>query len=202
VLHTGQHEEMPASYEFFGMPLPHIVQLNRRLPALAPSAPAAGEHRQDLDDLRPDAVLVHGDTSSALMGALAACYTARYRGTRRGGLRTGARYDPSGREEREIVGRLAQWHISSPTAQPVRNLQREASRTRRSPGGEHRRGTRPMGMETLDQLVEAPSTCCREPQTCRPCCRQALTMVTAHRRENWRRQLGRISSQHCPTWLE
>jgi len=74
---------------------------------------------------KPDLVLVHGDTTTALTAALAAYYRQIPVGHVEAGLRTGQRYSPFPEEvNRQLVDHLATWHFA-PTAQAVANLKRE-----------------------------------------------------------------------------
>ncbi len=75
--------------------------------------------------VRPDLVLVHGDTSTTFAGALAAFYQQIAVGHVEAGLRTWDRYSPFPEEmNRAMVGRLAQLHFC-PTAANRRNLEAE-----------------------------------------------------------------------------
>jgi UDP-N-acetylglucosamine 2-epimerase (non-hydrolysing) len=74
---------------------------------------------------RPDLVLVHGDTTTALAGALAAYYQRIPVGHVEAGLRTGDRYSPFPEElNRKLVDGLAAYHFA-PTQQAVANLRAE-----------------------------------------------------------------------------
>lgn len=74
---------------------------------------------------RPDLVLVHGDTTTALAGALAAYYQRIPVGHVEAGLRTGDRYSPFPEEaNRRLVDHLATYHFA-PTAQAAANLEAE-----------------------------------------------------------------------------
>ncbi len=75
--------------------------------------------------VRPDLVLVHGDTSTTFAGALAAFYQQIAVGHVEAGLRTGDRYSPFPEEmNRSMVGRLADLHFC-PTEANRRNLEAE-----------------------------------------------------------------------------
>ena len=75
--------------------------------------------------LRPDLVLVHGDTSTTFAGALAAFYQQIAVGHVEAGLRTWDRYSPFPEEmNRSMVGRLAELHFC-PTEANRRNLAAE-----------------------------------------------------------------------------
>ena len=74
VLHTGQHEAMAESlYSFFGMTPDARLKLERRLPTLSHlTAELLSGVDEQVQALAPDVILVQGDTTSALVGALAA----------------------------------------------------------------------------------------------------------------------------------
>ena len=75
--------------------------------------------------VRPDLVLVHGDTSTTFAGALAAFYQQIAVGHVEAGLRTWDRYSPFPEEmNRSMVGRLAGLHFC-PTQTNRRNLAAE-----------------------------------------------------------------------------
>ena len=79
-----------------------------------------------IQNVRPDVLLVHGDTTTTFASALAAFYERTAVGHVEAGLRTYDRYSPFPEEmNRCMVGRLAQYHFA-PTAQNRRNLEREA----------------------------------------------------------------------------
>ena len=127
VLHTGQHREMAdPMYDFFGMRPALSLQLERQRQTLAHlSALMVDKLGSILESSPPAAVLVHGDTSSALMAALAAFYQQVPVGHVEAGLRSHCMYDPFPEEKnRELIGRLATWHFA-PTAQARANLLRE-----------------------------------------------------------------------------
>ena len=74
---------------------------------------------------RPDLVLIHGDTTTTLSGALAAFYAKIPVGHVEAGLRTFDRWSPYPEEmNRTMVGRLASFHFA-PTAQNAANLRCE-----------------------------------------------------------------------------
>ncbi|WP_083758009.1 non-hydrolyzing UDP-N-acetylglucosamine 2-epimerase [Polaromonas naphthalenivorans] len=78
-----------------------------------------------LAEWRPDAVLVHGDTSTTFSATLAAFYQRIPVGHVEAGLRTGNLYSPWPEEaNRKLTSTLAQWHFA-PTATSRGNLLRE-----------------------------------------------------------------------------
>jgi UDP-N-acetylglucosamine 2-epimerase (non-hydrolysing) len=75
---------------------------------------------------KPDIILVHGDTSTTFVGALAAFYNQVKVGHVEAGLRTYDKYSPFPEEmNRCLTGRIADLHFS-PTQQNRQNLLREA----------------------------------------------------------------------------
>ncbi|MGY0215749.1 non-hydrolyzing UDP-N-acetylglucosamine 2-epimerase [Endozoicomonadaceae bacterium StTr2] len=75
-----------------------------------------------LHESRPDAVLVHGDTTTTLATTLAAFYQQIPVGHIEAGLRTGDIYSPWPEEaNRKVTGALAQWHFA-PTEKSKQNL--------------------------------------------------------------------------------
>jgi len=75
--------------------------------------------------VRPDIVLVHGDTSTTFAGALAAFYQKITIGHVEAGLRTYDKYSPFPEEmNRSMVGRMADLHFC-PTEANCRNLRAE-----------------------------------------------------------------------------
>jgi UDP-N-acetylglucosamine 2-epimerase (non-hydrolysing) len=78
--------------------------------------------RDVLKDVRPDVVLVHGDTSTSAATALAAFYQQIPVGHVEAGLRTHNIYSPWPEEmNRQITGRIATWHFA-PTSLNRQNL--------------------------------------------------------------------------------
>lgn len=81
--------------------------------------------RRVLAEVRPDVVLVHGDTSTSTAAALAAFYAQIPVGHVEAGLRTGDIYSPWPEEmNRRLTGRLATHHFA-PTPAARDNLLRE-----------------------------------------------------------------------------
>ena len=130
LLHTGQHSDMAESlYRFFGISPDYSIKLER-----------SANHAYDLADLganillsvsktiadvKPDIVLVHGDTSTALMVAIAAFYHKCKIGHVEAGLRSYDEYSPFPEEKnRVLVSKLAHFHFA-PTKLAVKNLRAE-----------------------------------------------------------------------------
>ncbi|AMA49821.1 UDP-N-acetylglucosamine 2-epimerase (non-hydrolyzing) [Flavobacterium columnare NBRC 100251 = ATCC 23463] len=78
-----------------------------------------------LDEVKPDLVLVHGDTTTSSIVALAAFHKQIKIGHVEAGLRTFHKYFPFPEElNRQLTAKLADYHFA-PTSQSVSNLQRE-----------------------------------------------------------------------------
>jgi UDP-N-acetylglucosamine 2-epimerase (non-hydrolysing) len=107
----------------FGIQLDHdlkVMQPSQTLSSLASRVLAA------LDPVliaeKPDAVLVQGDTTTALAGALAAFHRQIPVGHVEAGLRSGNRDSPFPEEmNRQMITRIASWHFAS-TAQNQKTL--------------------------------------------------------------------------------
>ena len=125
---TAQHREMLDSVlDCFGV-TPHfdlnIMETGQTLTSI--TAKILGLLGDVLGQVRPDVVLVHGDTTTTFASALAAFYQQIPVGHVEAGLRTYDRYSPFPEEmNRCMVGRLAEYHFA-PTAQNKANLEREA----------------------------------------------------------------------------
>ena len=127
LLHTGQHHDMAAPmYHFFGITPDYSLHLTRKSDTLSHlSALLLEQLGLILSEVNPAIVLVHGDTSSAVMAALAAFYHKIPVGHVESGLRSHHPYDPFPEEKnREIIARLSLWHFA-PTKQARLNLLRE-----------------------------------------------------------------------------
>ncbi len=196
VLHTGQHGDIAeALYAFFDMPPDARIELQRQVPALAHlTAELLTQVDQQVQQLQPDVVLVQGDTSSALAGALAAYYQNVPVAHVEAGLRTGER-DPFPEEmNRSLIGRLAQWHFP-PTPLATQNLLREGI------GAEH---IHEVGNTVIDAALWARDRMARlglrdslPADVTRFLHRhphERLLLVTAHRRENWGLPMQRIAA--------
>lgn len=189
LLHTGQHKDLAQPmYDFFGMQPDYSLHLNRTASTLEHlSALLIEKIGQVLVQTTPRAVLVHGDTSSALMAALSAFYQKIPVAHVEAGLRSGDRYDPFPEEiNRELITRLATWHFA-PTPQAALNLMREGIAEDR---------IRMVGNSIVDAVAIAQQELkaderrqvplYADPQL--PAKRlqgRRVILVTAHRRENW-----------------
>ena len=135
-----------------------------------------GSIRQVLEEAKPDVVLVHGDTSTALAAALAACYARVPVGHVEAGLRSGERWQPFPEEmDRRLVDALSSLHFA-PTAHNREVLLREGFPAERV-------------FVTGNTVVDALALTVR-PDFSHPALDWALAggrmlLLTAHRRESW-----------------
>lgn len=124
---TGQHREM----------LDQVLQIFEIIPDYDLNIMKQGQDLYDvtarvligmrhvLKEVRPDVVLVHGDTTTSTAAALAAFYQQIPVGHVEAGLRTFNIYSPWPEEmNRQITGRIATYHFA-PTQLSKRNLQDE-----------------------------------------------------------------------------
>lgn len=124
---TAQHRQMlDQVLDIFGI-VPdvdlNLMQPGQTLGGLTARAIAAMD--QYLSEEKPDAVLVQGDTTTVLCGALAAFYHKIPIGHVEAGLRTGNMSSPWPEEaNRVLTTRLARWHFA-PTEMNRQNLLRE-----------------------------------------------------------------------------
>lgn len=124
---TGQHREM----------LDQVLELFQITPDVDLNIMKSGQDLYDvtsrvlvgmrdvLKELKPDVVLVHGDTTTSMAAALAAFYQQIPVGHVEAGLRTGDIYSPWPEEmNRLMTGRIATYHFS-PTPLSKQNLLKE-----------------------------------------------------------------------------
>ncbi|MFF4499198.1 non-hydrolyzing UDP-N-acetylglucosamine 2-epimerase [Streptomyces sp. NPDC001401] len=124
VVTTGQHREM--LHQMLGMLgidvriALDVMRSRQRLSDL--TARLVRELGEVLRAQRPDLVVVQGDTTTALAGALAAFYEKIPVAHVEAGLRTGVVDNPFPEElNRTLIGRIARWHFA-PTPTAARHL--------------------------------------------------------------------------------
>lgn len=127
VLHTGQHDTLAeALYPFFDMKPDYKFDLSRERNSLGHLFSITMEHLDKLfSSINTSSVLVQGDTSTALSGALTAFYHKIPVAHVEAGLRSHNDYEPFPEEKnRELISHLSQWHFV-PTARAMDNLSKE-----------------------------------------------------------------------------
>jgi len=213
LLHTGQHSDIASSlYELFGMEPDYHIDLKRSaengVAANGSNEPRANDLAElgsklllecsaVLERVNPSMVLVHGDTSSALMMALAAYYHKCKVAHVEAGLRSHDEYHPFPEEKnRVIIGQLAHWHFA-PTQRARNNLVAEGIHDRSiyvvgntvvqatQLGADrleaHRKKINSTAEDLLDKLSKKSAG-------------KRIVLVTTHRRENLKSGIGEIAA--------
>lgn len=194
LLHTGQHDRLAGElYDFFGIQPDHTIALRRDAGSLGHlSARLLEGLDRSIGSIRPDAVLVQGDTCSAAMAALAAFYHKIPVGHVEAGLRTHCPGEPFPEEKnREIIARVAAWHFV-PTVRAGENLRIEGIGENVFQVG----NTIVDAMHWASARVEehAPALLQDAPFAARlPTQGRRLVLVTAHRRESWGGRIAEIA---------
>ena len=124
---TGQHREMlDQVLEIFEVVPDYDLNIMKQGQDLTDvTARVLTGMREVLKEVKPEVVLVHGDTTTSTAAALAAFYQQIPVGHVEAGLRTHNIYSPWPEEmNRQITGRIAQYNFA-PTPLSERNLQEE-----------------------------------------------------------------------------
>ena len=124
---TGQHKEMLQQViDIFGTNVKYNLEIMRPRQTLTTITTSVLEKIEPvLQEEKPDIVLVHGDTSTSFVAALAAFYQQIPVGHVEAGLRTFDKYSPFPEEmNRCLTGRIADLHFA-PTDNNRRNLANE-----------------------------------------------------------------------------
>ena len=185
VLFTGQHRELLAQgAAVFGIRPDHDLQVMRPGQSLAGLTARLMEGLDAALDLElgapggpPVAVLVQGDTTTALCGALAAFYRRIPVGHVEAGLRTDDLGHPFPEEaNRRLVGRLARWHFA-PTDGAAARLRAEGVPAERV----HRTGNTVVDAMQALEAGRLPAVDMLVPGLGE----RRLVLVTLHRRESF-----------------
>jgi UDP-N-acetylglucosamine 2-epimerase len=181
VIATGQHRELAAQMlAVFDMPV--AVDLAAMEPGQSLGALTA-RILQALEEVlarrRPDVVLVQGDTSTVLCGALAAFYQRIAVGHVEAGLRTGDKFQPFPEEiNRRLTDAVADLHFAA-TERARRNLRAE---------GAPERGIFVTGntiVDALHMILARRPSLAGTPLAWAEQWPGRVLLATAHRRENW-----------------
>lgn len=186
---TAQHREMlDAVLKLFKLKPDYDLDIMRHGQSLTDISAAALRGLDEvLAELRPDMLLVHGDTTTTFIGALAAFYKRVPLGHVEAGLRTADKFAPYPEEmNRRLTGSLADWHFA-PSAGAAQNLMREGVAAER---------IFITGNTVIDALLETIK---------QPCALSGLgldnvdwqrrvLLLTCHRRENWGEPMAEIFS--------
>jgi len=178
---TAQHRAMLDQFNgIFGIKPQHDLNLLRPRQTLTHITSGVLEGMETvLEEVRPDAVVVQGDTTTTFAAALAGFYQKVPVVHVEAGLRTGDRYSPYPEEvNRRLTTQLAALHLA-PTATSRDNLLNE---------GVNPRDVVVTGNTVIDALLWVLKRG-REPRN--PTLRglrddpRRLLLVTSHRRESW-----------------
>lgn len=124
---TGQHREMlDQVMQIFGIKAQYDLNIMRPKQTLTTITTSVLEKMEDvLMKEKPDIVLVHGDTTTSFVVALAAFYQQIPVGHVEAGLRTYNKYSPFPEEmNRNLTGKIAELHFA-PTVNNKNNLAKE-----------------------------------------------------------------------------
>ena len=181
---TGQHREMlQQELDVFGV-VPDtdlaLMQPNQTLGGLTSRAIASIDSY--LEKEKPDIVMVQGDTTTVLAGALAAFYHHIPIAHVEAGLRTWNLESPWPEEaNRVLTTRLARWHFC-PTENNKRNLMKE---------GVDERNIHVTGNTVIDALLMAKEMVQKDPPAIEGVpqglmsSKERMVLITGHRRENF-----------------
>ena len=173
---TGQHRQMLEQVlDAFGVAPDYDLSIMRERQTLFDiTANVLNGIRPVLEEARPDAVLVHGDTTTSLAAAMACFYMRLPVGHVEAGLRTHDLYSPYPEEfNRQAVDILSRYHFA-PTDLARRNLLNEG----RDPGGIYVTGN-----TAIDALRTPVRGDYAHPEL-EWADGSRLILLTAHRREN------------------
>ena len=124
---TGQHREMLEQVvRLFGLKADHNLDVMQAAQGLTHVTGAVLSGLGPVfEEMKPDVVLVHGDTTTTMAAAMAAFYQQIPVGHVEAGLRTGNIYSPWPEEmNRKLTGGLATYHFA-PTRKAQQNLLHE-----------------------------------------------------------------------------
>lgn len=200
ILATGQHSDMlDQALGYFNLTADinlHIMKQAQTLDYITSSVlTGVGEY---LDKTKPDAILVHGDTTTTFAAALAGFYRKIKIGHVEAGLRSGNIYLPFPEEmNRVLCDRMVTWAFA-PTASAKDNLVFEKCGAEISITGN-------TVIDALYYTVEhtsKPAVLSNIPDNA------SFVLVTAHRRESWGKPLEDICSalvelldKHPELWM-
>lgn len=176
---TGQHRQLlDPVLAGFGVAADFDLDILRPGQSLAAiSAAVLSGMEKVLEEVKPDLVLVQGDTTSALAAAMAAFYQKIPVGHVEAGLRSGDPASPFPEEmNRRLIGQIASLHFA-PTEENRKNLAREGIT-------ENVFVTGNTGMDALRTTVRADYAYKAPALRGLESCRGRTLLFTAHRREN------------------
>ncbi len=173
---TGQHRQMldQVLNAFDLVPEYDLSIMKEKQTLFDITASILAKAKNVLEEIKPDVVLVHGDTSTTFAIALAAFYLQIPVGHVEAGLRTYDIYSPFPEEfNRQAVGLVAKYHFS-PTEMAKKNLIRE---------GKNETTIYVTGNTAIDALKTTVKNNYTHPEL-EWAKDSRLIIITAHRREN------------------
>ena len=186
VVLTGQHREMVAQVmEIFGLRADRDLDIMQHQQTLTDITQRSLQGLEGLfKEIKPQIVIVQGDTTTAFAAALSAFYQQIPIGHVEAGLRTNNLFDPFPEEaNRRLISQIAQLHFA-PTHLAVTNLQQS--------------GVTGTIYETGNTVIDALLTVAKS----QPACdipgldwqKYRTILATVHRRENWGAPLQNIAT--------
>lgn len=173
---TAQHRQMlDQVLDIFGIQPHYDLNIMKERQTLVDITTRALAGLDDvMKKVKPDIVLVHGDTTTTFVASLAAFYNQIAVGHVEAGLRTWNKYSPFPEEmNRQLTGVLADLHFA-PTAKAAENLRAENKRDDAI-------------FITGNTAIDALKTTVRDTYThpiLEKVARSRMILLTAHRREN------------------
>lgn len=177
VVLTGQHREMVAQVmNWFGLSEDQDLAIMQAKQTLTDITCRSLKGLESLfQEMKPDIVLVQGDTSTAFSAALAAFYQKIPVGHVEAGLRTDNIFNPFPEEaNRRLISQLAQLHFA-PTELSKQNLERSGL-----VGEIHMTGN-----TVIDALLTVAAQSPECPVSGLDWDAHRVILATVHRRENW-----------------
>lgn len=184
---TGQHREMLRQVmDSFGITEDYNLDIMRDKQSLTTiTADILLKLEEVLHDEKSDVVLVHGDTTTSFVAALAAFYQKIPVGHVEAGLRTGDMYSPYPEElNRQLIGRIATYHFA-PTTRNKENLEKENIYN-------HVYITGNTVIDAFAYTVQSDYQFTIPELNAIDYANNKVILVTAHRRENWGEPLEHI----------
>jgi len=166
VVNTGQHKELSEQIiKLFKLPVNYNLKIMKKNQSLCDIVKnAIGNLGKIIENEKPYLVLVHGDTTTSLTGALATFYNKTLLMHIEAGARSFNKNLPFPEEaNRQLIARIADYHICTCEGHR-KNLEKENIKSIIS------------GDPDMDALMMLPHIT--------PCKKEQI-LITMHRRENW-----------------
>lgn len=176
VINTGQHKEMVDDLlNYFKLHVDYDLKIMEKVNGLTDILTATLSGLNEIiENIKPDLIFVHGDTSATLAGSIVAFYNKVQLAHIEAGLRTHNKYSPFPEEiNRQITGVIADYHFS-PTILSKNNLLKE---------GKNPNNIFVVGNSAIDMLKYTLQKKYKHP-ILDNLNGKKLVLITAHRREN------------------